>query len=154
MKSACYKLVLATAVWGGCTSPDAHSVSPPSLPKDVIVAPYRLESPDLSYVFTESQRAAISSDFDVDAVQSLLQYLPAEDRSRALRAFVVQGPMESTQIIHFGEPVLDALLERAWAPAWSTIPDQFLDDPELQNHPGVATEKRLRDSRKRRDGND
>ena len=108
--------------------------------------------PDLSYHLGADDRARVRPEFDADALERLLRYLPAADRRAILPAFLYAVPSgeggpesrnTSFSVVGVTDPVLSALLEEVWLPFWRTAPDMVVIDP-YSNVPGANRERRRR----------
>jgi hypothetical protein len=94
------------------------------------------ENPDLEYNLAPDIRAAIRPIFDANAVERLLQRVPAESRDYLLQEFIEKTPAKAqpdnrlpdvsilTRISH---PVLQDILEDIWQPYWSRFSDERLE---------------------------
>jgi hypothetical protein len=129
--------------------------------------PSRLDKPDLSFQLSATDRAQIGPSFDLDALQQLLQLIPADQRGSILKSFLPtqppssqsrdqsalgQGNSESlgdvTVLTRIGDPVLQDLLDRAWAPRWARYSLEELERIQT-DLPGIEYARRLAKQRRR-----
>jgi hypothetical protein len=114
-------------------------------------------APDPNYHIAAADRARIPQDFDADALETLLQHMPAESRPSILKQFVpeiqiavrVAGPdgkeewhlPDQNILTGFSNPVHQEMLERVWAPKWANKSLRELEahSPHL---PGIEAAKR------------
>ena len=136
--SKCVVVLACLLLAQACHDPETIGVSmdEPSL---------RLAQPEPSVVLTDDQRANIRDSFDPEAVQELLRWIPAENRAGVLAAFQYAAPGQpSRSILHFGDPVLDEILDRIWQPYWRSMPAELLARDHTTVIPGRALAIRLR----------
>jgi hypothetical protein len=84
--------------------------------------------PDLTVCLTVAQRAMLIDGIDHDALERLLQTLPADLRSAVLTAFTKAEPGErgNAQIVAM-IGVDDTLLADVWAPTWEAMGAEAID---------------------------
>ena len=103
--------------------------------------------PDLSYHIDAVARASLQPGVDPDALERLLQYVPAESRASHLEMFSVRHTVvdadgrapDVTTLDRISEPMMQSLLEEVWQPfgprsrmpSWNTVPAGLPDASSL-----------------------
>ncbi len=124
----------------------------------------RLEKRDTTFVISPDLRSKIVATIDIQALETLLQWLPANARDWYLKPFLLPIPDSAASVredsdsnsvqaratipdieivIRVSDPVIQNLLEDVWQPYWSTFSDEELritDEPM----PGLERAKRRR----------
>lgn len=102
------------------------------------------DDPDTDFRLDQAIRARIPAHFDADALERLLQRVPASSRLQLLAEFATPAVRTLTALAagspiltRISHPVLQDLLEQVWQPFWDRVPDRFLDDP-ASPYPGQA----------------
>lgn len=116
---------------------------------------------DAAFSLTATERERLrSSQFDPDAIEQLLQRVPAAARASTLRSFIgLSDDVDATDIGReaaapdlsvlesISDPEMQELLERAWAPRWQRYSLEKLERIQT-NLPGLATA--IREARRQR----
>lgn len=128
--------------------------------------PSRLDKPDLSFQLSATDRAQIGPSFDLDALQQLLQLVPPDQRASILKSFLPSPPSSQsrdesalgrrnsesigdvTVLTRIGDPVLQDLLDKAWAPRWARYSLEELERIQT-DLPGIEYARRLAKQRRR-----
>jgi hypothetical protein len=105
---------------------------------------------DESFRLDVETRARVAPQFDLDALERLLQHLDAPGRGLVLDEFLLPqyrtnapGRNEWRILKGFTDPVLNELLAEVWQPFWDTQPDEMLTVPHSQ-YPGQELARRRR----------
>ena len=94
--------------------------------------------PDLNYRIDPATRARVAPHFDAQALERLVQHLPADAREAFLEHFLVARSVSTdvdgsipdvTVLTRISDPVQQSLLEEVWQPFWRLVPVEALDDP-------------------------
>lgn len=119
--------------------------------------PSPLPTPDRDYRIAEADRARIAADFDINALETLLQHSPPSWRASIIESFVMSrtistdiGPdgmhrehlSDQTMLTRISDPALQEMLDAVWA---SRFAKKSLKELETlpSNLPGVEAAKRL-----------
>lgn len=132
--------------------------------------PLRLDAPEPGYRLGAAERARVHPDCDPDALERLMAMIQPGLREMLLRNFLAAPPEETPAVppgwhsiaelrdpnTGAADPVLQALLEDVYAPAWEQVPDEDLEIPGLRGVPGQerARERRQAQRRQRADHRD
>jgi len=95
----------------------------------------RSEISDRGYRLDADARSRLKQGIDPDALERLLQHLPAESRGSHLEMFsarpiVVDRDGRSpdvTVLTRVSDPVMQHLLEEVWQPFWAALSDASLE---------------------------
>jgi hypothetical protein len=103
--------------------------------------------PDPSFHLSEADRDRLRPGFDPDALERLLRMVRPGQRQEFLQSF--QWPEEGKpfeELVHLGDPELQAALEEVWAPFWERLPPGELET-DTSDRPGKALARARRAAR-------
>jgi hypothetical protein len=116
-----------------------------------------------NYHIDADARSRLRRGVDPDALERLLQHLPAESRQSHLEMFSVRLEADAdgrapdvTVLTRISDPVMQNLLEEVWQPFWAMLSDEEFDQasggpPGLELARRRRADKRRADARARRD---
>ena len=107
-------------------------------------------SPDETYRLDAATRAGVAPQFDVAALERLLQHLDPVGRPIVLEEFLLASrrtappePNHWRLLRGFADSQLNELLAEVWQPFWAAQPDDALDDP-TSPYPGRELARKRR----------
>ncbi|MBC8085978.1 MAG: hypothetical protein H7Z40_01835 [Phycisphaerae bacterium] len=121
----------------------------------------RGKTPDTSFVLTADLRQRLAPHFDADSLETLLQWLPPDDRAAYLAPFLppIDSPLPEPSsemdvnapntipdfriLSRVGDSVLQELVDQVWQPCWDNYSDADLARTD-ESIPGLEMARKRR----------